>query len=163
MSFHLLLSEFDIPELWLQLIHSSLKYQGVECRNLQGVSCWPRLRCGITFPTLCFTLEHLIGLREQLIVGCFPELVFQFSMVQVLVGLCEQFVNNFVFISWACSAGFNNNNNNINNNNDKIYHPGSGHREMGEPYKFPLKHGASSIYKYPSNIHTFMHSIWHLG
>ena len=59
-----------------------------------------------------------MGLREQSIVGCFPEFVFQFSMVQVLVGLCEQFVNNFVFISWACSAGFNNNNNNINNNND---------------------------------------------
>ena len=44
-SFHLLLSEFDTPELWLQLIHPSLKYQGVGRSNLQGVFCQPRLVC----------------------------------------------------------------------------------------------------------------------
>ena len=27
-----------------------------------------------------------MGLRDQSIVGCFPELVFQFSVAQVLVG-----------------------------------------------------------------------------
>ena len=29
-SFYLFLSEFDIPELWLQLTHLSLKYQAVD-------------------------------------------------------------------------------------------------------------------------------------
>ena len=39
------------------------------------------------------------------------ELCFlQFSQVQVLVGLRKQFLNNFVFLACACSAGFNNNN-----------------------------------------------------
>ena len=38
-----------------------------------------------------------MGVRGQLIVGFFPEFVFQFSVVQVLVGLQKQFVNNFVF------------------------------------------------------------------
>ena len=45
-------------------------------------------------------------LRVQSIVGCFPEFVLQFSAVQVLVGLRKQFVNNFVFTTWACAAGF---------------------------------------------------------
>ena len=39
-------------------------------------------------------------------------LFFQFSVVQVLVGLRKQFINNFVFPTWVCSAGLNNNNNN---------------------------------------------------
>ena len=51
-----------------------------------------------------------MGLREQSIVGCFPEFVFLFSVVQVLVGLRKQFINNFVFPTRACAAGFNNNN-----------------------------------------------------
>ena len=54
-----------------------------------------------------------MGLREQSIVGCFPEFVFQFSVAQVLVGLQTLFINNFVFTILACAAGFNNN---INNN-----------------------------------------------
>ena len=49
-------------------------------------------------------------LREQSIVGCFPEFVFQFFLAQVLVGLCKQFINNFVFPTYSCAAGFNNNN-----------------------------------------------------
>ena len=55
-----------------------------------------------------------MGLRGQSIVGCFPEFVFQFSVAQVLVGLRKQLINNFVFPTWACAAGFNNNNNNNN-------------------------------------------------
>ena len=51
-----------------------------------------------------------MGLREQSIVVCYIEFVFQFSMVQVLVGLQKQFTNNLVFPTWACAAGFNNNN-----------------------------------------------------
>ena len=42
-------------------------------------------------------------------------LFFCFSEVQVLVGLRKQFVNKFVFPTWACAAGFN-------NNNDKYIH-----------------------------------------
>ena len=49
-----------------------------------------------------------MGLRWQTIVGCFPDFVVQFSVVQVLVGLCKHFINNFVFVTWACAAGFNN-------------------------------------------------------
>ena len=46
--------------------------------------------------------------------SCFPELCFlQFSVPQVLVGLRMQFINNFVFPSWACAAGFNNNDDNV--------------------------------------------------
>ena len=51
-----------------------------------------------------------MGLREQLIVGCFPEFVFLFSVVQVLVGLCKQFIDYFIFPTCAGAAGFNNNN-----------------------------------------------------
>ena len=43
-------------------------------------------------------------------------LLFSFSVAQVLVGLRKQFINNFVFPTWAGPAGFNNNNNNNNNN-----------------------------------------------
>ena len=57
-----------------------------------------------------------MGLREQSIVGCFPELAFQFSVAQVLVWLRKQFIKNFVFAPWACAAGFKNNNNKNNNN-----------------------------------------------
>ena len=38
-----------------------------------------------------------MGLREQSIVGCFPEFVFQFAEEQVFVGLRKQLINNFVF------------------------------------------------------------------
>ena len=55
-----------------------------------------------------------MGSREQSIVGCFAELFFQFSVVQVLVGLRKKFINNFVFPTWDRGAGFNNNNNNNN-------------------------------------------------
>ena len=64
-SFYLLLSECDIPEKQLQLIQYSLKYQGIERLNLNGVSCRPRLVCGMTFPTQCLTPERQMGFREQ--------------------------------------------------------------------------------------------------
>ena len=46
--FNLLLSEFDILELQLQLICWSLEYQGVELSNLHGVFCLTRLVCRTT-------------------------------------------------------------------------------------------------------------------
>ena len=52
-----------------------------------------------------------MGSTMQSTVGCFPELCFlQFSVAQVFVGLRKQFINNIVFPTWACAAGFNNNN-----------------------------------------------------
>ena len=52
-----------------------------------------------------------MGSRVQSTVGYFPELCFlQFSVAQVLVGLRKQSINNFIFPTWACTAGFNNNN-----------------------------------------------------
>ena len=114
--FCLLLLVFDIPELRPQLIHQTLKYQGVERPNLLGLFCRLRFECGMTFPTLILTLERWMGVRVQSTVGCFPELCFlQFSAAPVIMGLRKQFINNFVFPTWACAAGFNNNNNNNNN------------------------------------------------
>ena len=63
MRFHLLLSEFDILELRLLLISYSMKYQGVERPDLQGVSCRPRLVCRMTFHTLCLIPERQMGLK----------------------------------------------------------------------------------------------------
>ena len=71
-SFRLLLLKFDIRELRPRLIHWSLKYQGVELRNLQDVSCRPRFEFGMTFPTLCLTPERWMDSRVQSTVGCFP-------------------------------------------------------------------------------------------
>ena len=42
-------------------------------------------------------------------VGCFPEFIYQFSVVRVLVGLQKQFISNLFFSTWACAVGFNNN------------------------------------------------------
>ena len=69
-----------------------------------------RLVCGMTFPTL-FDTRKLDGFKGAVNRGCFPEFVFQFYEAQVVVGLRTQFINNFVFPTWACAAGFNNNNN----------------------------------------------------
>ena len=114
-SFHLLVLEFDIPELRPQLIHWSLKYQCVERPKLLGLSCRLRFDFGMTFVTLCLIPERWMGPWVQSTVGCFPKLCFhQFSVAQVLVGLRKQFITNFDFPTWACAAGFNNNNNNNN-------------------------------------------------
>ena len=61
-----------------------------------------------------------MSLREQSIVGCFPEfaLLFNFSVAQVLERLRKQF-KQIIFPSWACAAGFNNNDNNNNNNSSQ--------------------------------------------
>ena len=111
-SFHLLLLELDISELRPQLIYWSLKYQGVERPNLLGISCLLRFDCGMTFRTLCLIPERWMGSRVQSTVGCFPKLCFlPFSVAHMPVGLRKQFINNFVFPTWAWAAVFNNNNN----------------------------------------------------
>ena len=92
-SFHMLLLEFDIPELRLRLINWNLKYRGVERLNLHGVSWRPRFECGMTYPTLCLIPERWMGLKVQSTVGCFSEFCFlQFSVAQVLVGLWKQII-----------------------------------------------------------------------
>ena len=89
-------------------------YRGVERLNLQGLSCQLRFGSGMTFSTLCLTPEPWMGSRVQSTVGYFPELCFrQFSVAQVLVGLRKQFINNFVFPTWAYAIGFNNNKNQL--------------------------------------------------
>ena len=60
-------------------------------------------------PYAVFDTGTLDGFNGAVNHGCFPEFVFQFSVVQVFVGLRKQFINNFVFPTWACAAGFNNN------------------------------------------------------
>ena len=75
-SFHLLLLEFDIPELRPQLIHWSLKYRCVEHPNFAWFSYRLRFDCGMTFPTVCLTPELWMGSRVQSTDGCFPELCF---------------------------------------------------------------------------------------
>ena len=64
-------------------------------------------------PYTVFDTEAFGGFMGAVIVRCFPEFVFQFSVAQVLVGfhLRKQFINNFVFPTWDCVAGFNNNDN----------------------------------------------------
>ena len=92
-SFHPLLPEFDIPScgrlpsigVWSIKVYTS--------PNLHGLSCRPRFECGMTFPTLCLTLERWMGSRVQSTVGWFPELCFlQFSVAQLHVGLRKQFI-----------------------------------------------------------------------
>ena len=75
----------------------------------------------MTLSTLCLTPESWMDLRAQSTVGCFPDVVpfFQFSVAQMLVRWRKEFINNFVFPTWACFN--NNNNNNYNNNNNLFY------------------------------------------
>ena len=53
-SFHLLLTEFDIPKLW--------QFE-FEVSQFEGVSCLPKFLYGMTFPTLCLTLGKLDGFK----------------------------------------------------------------------------------------------------
>ena len=50
-------------ELQPQLIHWSLKYQGVKRPNLQDVSYRPRFVSAMTFSTLCLIRDRWMGLR----------------------------------------------------------------------------------------------------
>ena len=84
-------------ELRPQLIRWCSKHQGVEHPKLQGVSCQPRLVCGITFPTLCLTPSRWMGLRKQSIVGCFPELCFPVFRGAGASGAANEIYNKFVF------------------------------------------------------------------
>ena len=99
------------PGLRPQLIHWNLKCQRVEPPNFKRRFMPAHVQMWNDLPYTVLGTERWMSSREQSTVGCFPELCFlQFSVVQVLVGLRKQFINNFVFSTWACAAGFHNNN-----------------------------------------------------
>ena len=61
-----------------------------------------------------FDTGTLDGVKGPVNRWCFLELCFiQFSVAQWLVGLQNQFTNNFVFSTWAFFPDFNNNNNTV--------------------------------------------------
>ena len=62
-------------------------------------------------PYTAFDTRTLDGFKGAVNRWLLPWAVFSFSVAQVLVRLRKQFINNFVFPTWACAAGFNNNNN----------------------------------------------------
>ena len=93
----MLLLEFDIPELWQQLIHWSLKYQGVEFPKLLSflpaeVQMWNDL------PYTLFDTGMLVGFKDTVNCQLLPLVVFSsVLLVQMLVGLQKQFINYFGF------------------------------------------------------------------
>ena len=95
--FLFLLPEFDIHKLRLQLIHWSLKYQGIERPNLLGLSCQPRFECGMTFPTLCLAPGGWMGSRVHAVSrGLLPWVVFSFPWRRCLWG-CEAIYKELYF------------------------------------------------------------------
>ena len=66
----LLLSEIYILEHLSLLIPLNIR-----CRTAEIFRsfCRPKFGCGMTFPTLCLTLERWTGLRQQSTVGCSHE------------------------------------------------------------------------------------------
>ena len=61
-------------------------------------------------PYTVFDMERWMDSRVQSTVGCLTKLCFfQLAVSLVHVGLGKQFINSFVFHTWACGAGFNNN------------------------------------------------------
>ena len=67
----------------------------------------PRFECGMTFPTLFDTvmLDGFMGAVNRWLLQCVCFL--QFSVAQVVVELRKQFINYFVFPTWAWNADFN--------------------------------------------------------
>ena len=59
-----------------QLTHWSLKYHGVKRPNLHGVSCRPRLVCGMTFHTPLFDTGTLDGFKRAVNSWLLPLVVF---------------------------------------------------------------------------------------
>ena len=99
-SFHLFLLEFDIPELRSQLFHWSLKYQGVERHNLQGVSCRQRFECGMTYSTV-FDTGMLNGFKGAVNRWLLASLVFpSFFSGAGACGVAKSTYEQLVFPTW---------------------------------------------------------------
>ena len=82
-----------IFELRPQLIHWSLKYQGVESPNLLGLSCRPRFECGMTdrpYTQWC----------SQSFVASMSCVFFSFPWRKCLLG-CESILWTTLFSHWG--------------------------------------------------------------
>ena len=75
-SFRLLLLEFDILELRLQLIHCSLRYLGVECLNFRGISYRPMFEGENDLPYIVFDTGMVDGFRGAVNRWLLPWAVF---------------------------------------------------------------------------------------
>ena len=88
-----------------------LEFEVSRCRTSQFVRCFLPAQFWMwnDLPYTVFNTRKLDMVSiQQSTVGCFPELCFlQLSVAKVLVGLRNQFINSFVFHTWACDAGFN--------------------------------------------------------
>lgn len=78
--------------LLLQLIHTCLRFQCVECLRTYDVSCFHKHRYGINSPVQRLILAGRMNLRKRTFADCFPENVFLFSVAQLPPGLSQQCV-----------------------------------------------------------------------
>ena len=93
-----------------------LEFEVSRCRTSQFARSFlpAQVRMWIDLPYTVFYTGTLDWFKGAVIPWLPPWDVFSFSVAQVLVVIGKQFINNFVFPTWACAAGFNNNyNNNI--------------------------------------------------
>ena len=77
-----------------------LEFEVSRCKhpNLKNISWRPKFMCGMAFSTQCLTPKRSMGLGEQSIFGCFPQLCFSpCSVTQVLVMLRIKCINHFIF------------------------------------------------------------------
>ena len=100
---------------------------GSRCRTSQFARCFlpAQVRMWNCLPDTVFDTGTLAGWARRVHADnrwLLPWVVFySVFRAQVLVGLLEQLTNNYVFLTGACTDGFNNNNNNNNNNNVNPY------------------------------------------
>ena len=92
---------------------AALEFELSRCRTSQfSWSSMPdQVRMRNDLPYTVFDTGTLDGFKGAVNHWLLPWFVFSFSVAQVLVGFQKKFINNFVFPTWACAAGFNNNNN----------------------------------------------------
>ena len=102
-------------QIFLVLLYNALNCVNIILfmiiRFLQYISLWLRNLYDYSIFDISMTCHCVTDVVWLSTVGCFPESRFlQFSVAQVLVVLQMQFINNLVFPTWACAAGFNINN-----------------------------------------------------
>ena len=117
---HCLFSELPTASLRVQhtracgcrLAAHPLEFEVSRCRTSQFAMCflYAKTRVWNDLPYTVFDTRTLDGFKGAVNRWLFPWVFFQFFIVQVHVGLRKQFINNFVFPTWACADGFNNSN-----------------------------------------------------
>ena len=100
-----------------------LEFEVSRCRTSQFARCFlpAQTRVWNDLPYTVFDTRTLDEFKWEVDRWLLSWFFFLFSVAQVLVGLRKKFINNFVFPTLACAAGFNNNNNNKNIINVKHY------------------------------------------